>query len=162
MDFNGRTAIEYAMTAGRLDVVELLLSLTPRLDPASGAARELLTAAITSGDMRIFQSVLEKLPPTLEWTASTRRALEIALSSNQKDQVRLLLSKHIAPPTRDGGTVPLIAWAIITEDTALFQTLVACGADPNTVIPRTAEKEFLALLKSKYLRLYIQEETGVN
>src|SRR4051794_697359 len=162
MDFNGRTAIEYAMTAGRLDVVELLLSLTPRLDPASGAVRELLTAAMTSGDMRIFQTVLEKLPATLEWTPSTRRALEMALSSNHKDQVRLLLSKHIAPPTHDGGTVPLIAWAILTEDTPLFQTLVACGADPNTVIPRTAEKEFLALLKSKYLRLYIQEETGVN
>ena len=40
--------------------------------------------------------------------------------------------------------------------------LLACGSDPNTVIPKTAEKAFLSLLKSKYLRLYIQEETGIN
>ncbi len=30
------------------------------------------------------------------------------------------------------------------------------------MIPKAAEKEFIALIKSKYLRLYIQEETGVN
>src|SRR5947209_7989458 len=162
MDFNGRTAIQYAMTAGRQEVVDLLLTLTPRLDPASAAASELLTAAVTSGDMRVFQSVLEKLPSTLEWTSTTRRALETALTAGHKDQVRLLLSKHPAPPTHDGGTVPLVAWAIVNEDTPLFQTLMACGADPNTTIPRTAEKEFLAQLKSKYLRIYIQEETGVN
>jgi hypothetical protein len=79
-----------------------------------------------------------------------------------KEQVRLLLSKHPAPPTREGGTVPLIAYAIASDDAPLFQTLLACGADPNIVIPKAAEKEFIALIKSKYLRLYIQEETGVN
>ncbi|MFL6589457.1 MAG: ankyrin repeat domain-containing protein [Chthoniobacterales bacterium] len=162
MDFDGRTAIHYAMTAGKLEVVDLLLSLTARLDPASAAARELLSAAMSSGDMRIFQSVLERLPATLEWTSNTRRALETALGAGNRDQVRLLLTKHPAPPTRDGGTVPLIAWAIVNEDTPLFQMLMSCGTDPNTTIPRTAEKEFLAQLKSKYLRLYVQEETGVN
>ena len=78
------------------------------------------------------------------------------------EQVRLLLSKHPAPPTREGGVVPLIAYAIATDDTPLFHTLLACGSDPNLAIPKAAEKEFMALIKSKYLRLYIQEETGVN
>ncbi|HKP92427.1 MAG TPA: ankyrin repeat domain-containing protein, partial [Chthoniobacterales bacterium] len=162
MDFDGRTAIHHAMAAGRREAVDVLLSLTPQLDPASAAARDLLAAAQASGDMRIFLAIFERFPPTLEWTANTRRALEIALKSGLTEQVRLLLSKHPAPPTRDGGSVPLLAWAVATEDTPLFQTLLACGSDPNTTIPRTAEKEFLDLLKSKYLRLYIQEETGVN
>ncbi|HVF72248.1 MAG TPA: ankyrin repeat domain-containing protein [Chthoniobacterales bacterium] len=162
MDFDGRTAIHYAMSAGRNEVVDLLLSLTPRLDPASAAARDLLAAAMASGDMRIFNAILERFPPTLEWTPNTRRALETALVKGLKDQVRLLLSKHPAPPTYEGGTAPLIAWAIANEDTPLFETLLACGADPNTVIPPTAEKDFMALLKSKYLRLYVQGETGVN
>ena len=162
MDFEGRTAIHYAMTAGKRDAVELLLSLAPTFNPSSAAARDLLTAALASGDMAIFQTILERFPPTLEWTANTRRALDAALSHDMKEQVRLLLSKHPAAPTRDGGTVPLIAYAIATDDSVLFRTLLACGSDPNLVIPKAAEKEFMGLIKSKYLRLYIQEETGVN
>lgn len=162
MDFEGRTAIHYAMAAGRRESVEFLLSLAPNFDPASSAARDLLTSALASGDMAIFQLILERFPPTLEWTANTRRAFDVALSRGLKEQVRLLLSKHPAPPTRDGGVVPLIAYAIANEDTPMFQTLLACGSDPNLVIPKAAEKEFMSLIKSKYLRLYIQEETGVN
>jgi hypothetical protein len=78
-----------------------------------------------------------------------------------KEQVRLLLSKHPAPPTREGGTVPLIAYAIASDDAPMFKTLLACGSDPNLAIPKIAEKEFTALIKSKYLRNYIQED-GVN
>jgi ankyrin repeat protein len=142
--------------------VELLLSVAPNFDPASAGARNLLTAALASGDMTIFQTILERFPPTLEWTANTHRALQAALSHGLREQVRLLLSKHPAPPTREGGVVPLIAYAIATDDAPLFQTLLACGSDPNLAIPKAAEKEFMALIKSKYLRLYIQEETGVN
>ena len=162
MDFEGRTAIHYAMTAGKRDAVEVLLSLSPTFDAGSAAARDLLTSALASGDMTIFQAILQRFPPTLDWTANTRQALEAAIKAGMKEQVRLLLSKHPAPPTRESGTVPLIAYAIASDDTQLFQTLLACGSDPNLVIPKTAEKEFIALIKSKYLRLYIQEETGVN
>ncbi|HSP44810.1 MAG TPA: ankyrin repeat domain-containing protein [Chthoniobacterales bacterium] len=162
MDFEGRTSIHYAMSAGKREAVELLLSVAPTFDPASGAARNLLTAALASGDMAIFQTLLERFPPTLEWTADAQHALEAALRHDMKEQVRLLLSKHPAPPTRPGGVVPLIAYAIATDDAALFQTLLSCGSDPNLAIPKAAEKEFMGLIKSKYLRLYIQEETGVN
>lgn len=162
MDFEERTAIYFAMSAGKREAVDFLLSLTPSFDATSPAARNLLSAALASGDMTIFQTILERFPPTLEWTASTHRALETALRQDLKEQVRLLLSKHPAPPTRDGGVVPLIAYAIATDDAPLFKTLLACGSDPNQVIPKAAEKEFMALIKSKYLRLYIQEETGVN
>ncbi|MDP9099448.1 MAG: ankyrin repeat domain-containing protein [Verrucomicrobiota bacterium] len=161
MDFEGRTAIHYAMAAGKREAVDLLVLYAPSFDGASPAARELLTAALASGDMAIFQTILERFPPTLEWTADTRRALEAALSYGMKEQVRLLLSKHPAPPTREGGTVPLIAYAIASDDARMFKTLLACGSDPNLAIPKTAEKEFTALIKSKYLRNYVQED-GVN
>jgi ankyrin repeat protein len=161
MDFEGRTAIHYAMAAGKREALELLLLYSPSFDPGSAAARDLLTAALASGDMAIFQTILERFPPTLEWTANTRSALEAALSHGMKEQVRLLLSKHPAPPTREGGTVPLIAYAIASDDAPLFKTLLACGSDPNLTIPKTAEKEFTALIKSKYLRAYVQED-GVN
>jgi ankyrin repeat protein len=162
MDFEGRTALHYAMAAGKRDAFEVLLSLSPNFDPNSASAHDLLTTALSSGDMTIFQAVLERFPPTLEWSSDTRRALELAVSHGMREQVRLLLSKHPAPPTRDGGVVPLIAYAIVSDDMPLFQTLLACGSDPNLTIPKAAEKDFMALVKSKYLRLYIQEETGVN
>ncbi|HZE13616.1 MAG TPA: L,D-transpeptidase family protein, partial [Chthoniobacterales bacterium] len=99
---------------------------------------------------------------TLAWTAETRQALDRAVKAGLTDQVRVLLSKHPAPPTRDGGVVPLLAYAIATDDTALFQMLLAGGSDPNTVIPKTAEKEFMELIKSKYLRAYVEADGGVN
>jgi ankyrin repeat protein len=161
-DFEGRTALHYAMAAGKRDAFEVLLSLAPRFDPSSAAARDLLTTALASGDMAIFQSVLQRFPPTLEWTPDTRRALEFAVSHGQKEQVRLLLSKHPAPPTREGGVVPLIAYAIVSDDAQLFQALLAGGSNPNTVVPKGAEKEFMDLIKSKYLRMYIEADGGVN
>jgi ankyrin repeat protein len=162
MDLTGRCALHYAVTAGKLEAVQLLLPLIPNLEAASTAGNDLLTMALETGDMKIFQAVLERFPATLQWTANTRNALGIALRGDMKEQVRLLLSKHPAPPTRDGGTAPLIAYAIASDDAALFHTLLACGSDPNVVIPKVCEKEFMALLKNKHLRLYIENETGVN
>jgi len=124
--------------------------------------RDLLGSALASGDMTVLQRILERLPSTTEWTPETRQALEVAISRGLKEQVHLLLTKHSSPPTRAGGVVPLIAYAIATDDTPLFETLLAGGTDPNIAIPKAAEKEFMALIKSRYLRLYIQEETGVN
>lgn len=162
MDFEGHTALYYALAAAKFDAIELLLPLSANLAAACAADRDLLTTALESDDPRIFHAVLERLPNTLAWTSSTRRALETALSADMKDQVRLLLSKHSAPPTRDGGTVPLIAYAIAKDDPAMFHTLLACGSDPNIVIPKLCEKDFMSLIKSKYLRMYIEGETGIN
>ena len=161
-DLAGRSALWYAIRAGKLTVVQSLLPLVSDLGTAAFEGHDLLTMAVETGEMDIFQAVLERLPATLQWTAGTRGALQAALRTDMKDQVRLLLSKHPAPPTCEGGTVPLIAYAIASNDATLFHTLLACGSDPNTVIPKTAEKAFLSLLKSKYLRLYIQEGTGIN
>lgn len=162
MDFEGHTALYYALAAAKLEAVQLLLPLSLNLAAASGADRDLLTTALETGDMRIFQAVLERLPAALEWSSSTRRALDAALKADLKEQVRLLLSKHLTPPTREGGTVPLIAYAIAKDDPAMFHTLLACGSDPNIVIPKLCEKDFMALIKSKYLRMYIEGETGIN
>lgn len=162
MDFEGRTALHYAIAAGKHEALELLLSNMPNFQPWSAAGRDLFTTALQSGDMKIFQAILARFPATLEWTSDTLRALELALKGDMREQVRVLLSKHPAPPTRQGGIVPLIAYAIANDEAPLFHALLACGSDPNLTIPKAAEKEFMSLLKNKYLRLYIENETGVN
>lgn len=161
-DFAGDSAVHHALRAGKLEALQELLPVVSHLETVSAAGHDLLTMAIETGDMHIFQSVLERFPANLQWTANTLRALEVALRTDLKEQVRLLLSKHPTPPTRNGGTAPLIAYAIADDDAALFHTLLACGSDPNIVIPKVCEKDFMALLKNKHLRLYIQNETGVN
>jgi ankyrin repeat protein len=161
-DLAGLSALHHAVAAGKLEAIQLLLPLVSRIETSPAAGQDLLTLALRSGDMKIFQGILERFPATLQWTANTRNALEAALRADMKEQVRLLLSKHPSPPTREGGTVPLIAYAIASDDAALFRTLLTCGSDPNLTIPKAAEREFMSLLKSKYLRLYIQEETGIN
>ena len=161
-DLGGRSALTYAIQRGKLEAVQALLPLVSDLATASVEGHDLLTMALETGDLNIFRALLERVPAMLEWTASTRAALQESLRADRKEEVRLLLSKHRAPPTRENGTVPLIAYAIASDDATLFHTLLACGSDPNIVIPKTAEKDFMSLLKSKYLRLYVQEETGIN
>ncbi|PYJ09920.1 MAG: hypothetical protein DMF06_08235 [Verrucomicrobia bacterium] len=160
-DLAGLSPLHHAIAARKMDVVQLLLPLA-KFETTSAGGQDLLSLALESGDMKTCQTILERLPATLEWTANSRKALDTALRANLKEQVQLLLSKHPAPPTREGGTVPLIAYAIAGDDAPLFHTLLACGSDPNLTVPKSAEKEFMSLLKSKYLRLYIQEETGIN
>ena len=161
-DLSGRTALFYAVQSGKMESIQAVLPFASNMDVIAMQGTELLKAALETGNMNIFETILERLPPTLEWTTSTRAALQEALQADLKDQVRLLLSKHLAPPTPEGGKVPLIAYAIASDDAQLFHTLLACGSDPNIVVPQAAETEFMSLIKSRYLRLYIQEETGIN
>jgi hypothetical protein len=93
-----------------------------------------------------------------QWTTSTRRALNAALLVENKDQIRLLLGKHGAPPTAEGKSVPLLAYAVAKNDPALFRILLACGADPNTVLPSHCDKDFLALLQSKSVHSYVEDD----
>ena len=96
-----------------------------------------------------------------EWTTSTRRALSRALQAGKNDEIRLLLSKHSAPPTPEGKNVPFLAYAIASSNVSLFSTLLNCGADPNTVLPSRCDKDFLALLP-KGLRSYIEDDRSVT
>ncbi|PYJ51137.1 MAG: hypothetical protein DME87_04410 [Verrucomicrobia bacterium] len=124
--------------------------------------RDLLGMALDGGNPEIIRTVTERLPLMPQWRTSTRRALEAALLAGNKDQIRLLLGKHAAPPTPEGKRVPLVAYAIAKNDAPLFSTLMACGADPNTVLPTRCDKEFLALLPSKSLRSYIEEDRNLT
>src|SRR5438477_11669257 len=113
-------------------------------------------------DTEIINAVIERVPAATEWTSSTQRALNDALSGQNKNQVRLLLTKHKAPPTPEGKSVPLLAYAIAKSDSSLFTTLLACGADPNTILSSRADKEFLELLPVESVRSYVAEDKDVT
>ena len=57
--------------------------------------------------------------------------------------------------------MPYLAYAIASSNSALFATLLNCGADPNTVLPSRCDKDFLALLPAK-LRSYIEDDRNVT
>ena len=112
--------------------------------------------------MKIAERVLERIPPLQEWSSSALRILEKSITLGDRAQVRLLLQKHAVPPAPEGSNVSLLAYAIVEENESLFNMLLICGADPNTVLPEHCDKNFLSQLKSKYLRSFIEDDKEVT
>ena len=162
-DKNGFTPLMAAAMHGEPKMFALLLTRSTNLHPEIPCAdgQDLLGFALDGGNQEIIKTVLERLPPAQEWTAGTRRALSRALQAGKKDEIRVLLTKQAAPPTPEGKQVPYLAYAIASSNSALFATLLNCGADPNTVLPSRCDKDFLALLPAK-LRSYIEDDRNVT
>jgi ankyrin repeat protein len=162
-DQKGFTPIMAAAMHGDLEMFQLLLTRSTDLHPEKPCVdgQDLLAFALDGGNPEVIKTVLERLPQAQEWTASARRALARALQAGKKDEIRLLLSKHATPATPDGKHVPFLAYAIARSNASLFNTLLACGADPNTALPSRCDKDFLALLPNG-LRSYIEDDRNVT
>jgi ankyrin repeat protein len=158
-DRNGYAALHHAVAARQTKAIEFLLPFTPNLDSRGS---DLLALALTTGDLRIEESLLERMPLLDKWSPGTQRVLEQAIAAGDNTTVRLLLKKHITPPILENSNVPMLAYAIAKEDTGLFEALLSCGADPNTILPDQPDDNFLTQLKSKRLRYYIEGEKGVT
>ncbi len=163
-DKKGFTPLMAAALHGKLDMYRAILARLTKLQVEARCddGRDLLEMALDGGNREIVRNVEERLPVMPRWTSSTRRALGGALLAEDKDQVRLLLSKRTTPPTPEGKDVPLLAYAIGKNDAPLFSTLLTCGADPNTALPSRCDKDFLALLPSKSLRTYVEEDKNLT
>jgi ankyrin repeat protein len=163
-DASGFTPLMATAMHGNLEMFRLLLVRTANLhaEARTDDGRDLLGMALDGDNPEIVEIVLQRLPPMLQWTSSTHRALTAALQAGKKEQIRLLLGKHPAPPTPEGKKVPFLAYAIAGNNSSLFSTLLACGADPNTVLPSHCDNDFLALLSSKALRSYVEEDRNLT
>ncbi len=143
-DQNGFTPLMVAAMHGNLETFRLLLARSANLhvEAQTQDGRDLVGMALDGGNPEIVETVLERLPVMPQWRSSTRRALTAALQAGNKEQIRLLLGKHSEPPTPEGKNVPFLAYSIAGNNSALFSTLLACGADPNTVLPSHCDKDF--------------------
>ncbi len=162
-DKSGFTPAMAAAMRGNPEMFRSLLARSTNLHPEAPCAdgQDLLAFAIDGENPEIIKTVLQRLPMTSEWTSSTRRALSRAVQTGKKDEIRLLLTKHSVPPTPEGKQVPYLAYAIASSNSVLFNTLLDCGADPNTFVPSRCDKDFLALLP-KGLRSYIEDDRNVT
>jgi len=158
----GRAALHYAIAARQLAAVKLLLPLGPRLPAPCMDGKDALALAYETKDTKLITAVLDFAPGDLEWTAGSRQALNDALLASDRQRLRLLLSKHRDPPTPEGHTTPLLAYAIAMDQTPLLEILLACGDNPNALLPASREKAFLDVLSSRYLRDYVESDSGVT
>jgi ankyrin repeat protein len=158
----GRTALHYAIAARHLPAVELLLPLGPRLPAPCLDGKDALTLAYESKNPLMISTVLEAAPGGLEWTTGSRQALSDALLVPDRKLLRLLLSKHRDPPAPEGYTIPMLAYAIVMNQTRLFDILLDSGADPNMQLPASREKDFLNRLSSSFLREYAEFDSGIT
>jgi ankyrin repeat protein len=163
-DQNGFTALMAAAMHGNLEIFRELLGRSTKLHAEARCkdGTDLLGTALDGGNREIVRSVVERLPTMPQWRSSTQRALQAALMTGDKGEIQLLLNKISAPPTPEGKNVPLLAYAIAGNDSSLFGTLLTCGADPNTVLPASCDKDFLAMLPSKGFSSYIEGDRGVT
>ena len=162
IDRTGRSALHYAVAYGKDESVKLLLPLTPDVAKPCADGRDLLAMVLDAGDWKMIEAVLDRFPPREQWTSRACRALDAALREPNYDRARLLLKKHTTAPTPEGKNVPLLAYAIASNDAHLFTALLACGADPNTVLPAKCDSEFLALIPKNSLRGFIADDKGVT
>ena len=163
-DKRGFTPLMAAAMHSNLKMFRVLLAHSPnfRAEARCTDGRDLLGLALDGGNPEIIKTVTERLSPALHWTTSARRALNAALVMGNRNQIRLLIGKHSSPPTPEGKKVPLLAYAIAAGNAPLFSTLLACGADPNTVLPSRCDSDFLALLPSKSIRSYVEEDRSLT
>jgi len=163
-DKNGFTPVMAAAMHGNLEIFRELLarSTNPRVEARCKDGNDLLGMALDGGNPKVVESVLERWPTLPQWRTSTQRAFQAALMTGNKGEIQLLLSRHSAPPTPEGKNVPLLAYAVAGNDSSLFGTLLACGADPNTVLPSRCDKDFLALFPSKSFSSYVEGDKGLT
>ena len=163
-DANGFTPLMAAAQQGNFEMFRALLQRAEKLDLAARCrdGRDLLWAALDGRNARIVEAILQGLPLMEQWTPGTQRAFHEALRTGNNERMRMLIHKHVTPPTPEGKNVPLLAYAIARNEPALFNTLLACGADPNTAISGKYDKEFLELLPSKTFRNYIEDDKNVS
>lgn len=162
VDRDGRTALHHALVSRQAEAAKLLLPAMTRFDFPAGQGRDLLDLALGSGDTAVANALLERMPPVPEWTVQSRRALDFALKRENKDQVRMLLAKHRAPPLASSDNIPLLAQAIADNDIQLVRLLLECGADPNTLLPKPCSNKFVSSLPSKLMRNYLEEDSGIT
>jgi ankyrin repeat protein len=163
-DKNGFTPLMAGAVHGNLEIFRELLGRSTNLHVEARCkdGSDLLGMALDGGNREITKTIVDRWPLMKQWRSSSRRALQAALMGGDKEEIQLLLSKHSAPPTPEGKNVPLLAYAVAGNDSALFSTLLTCGADPNTVLPLRCDKDFLAMLPSKGFSTYVEGDKGLT
>ena len=162
VDAQGLSAAHHALAAGQRAALDLLLPSMPDLQLPAADGRDLLAMACDSGDLQMVAAVLTRANSNLPWTTGTQRALRAALTSGNPELTRLLLTKHAGAPMAEGSNVPLLAQAVVTEDSETVKALLAAGADPNIILPTPVPKEFVQAVTSSYLRSYVGGDQGIT
>ena len=157
-DFDGRSAAHYAIATRQQQTLELLLPAISQPD----LFEELLALTCEAGDLNMSEAILNAMPVIDDPAPQIRRALMAAISSQNADLTRRLLSKHPVPLNVEGSSIPLLAQAIVDEDTETFHTLLHAGVDPNTTLPFPSEKQFTAKLPGNFVRSYVAGDQGVT
>ncbi len=162
VDKRGHRAVHYAVAGKALGSLGTLLEGGASCAGECCPGHDLLAHAFEAGDGRLVEPVLTRLPASLEWNTLSRAALVSAIESRQKEQVRLLLSKHPAAPTPEGRAQPMLAYALLSNNLEYFRFLLECGADPNTPLNSPVEKDFSENMPRTFLRHYLEEEPGMT
>ncbi|MCE9610876.1 MAG: ankyrin repeat domain-containing protein [Chthoniobacter sp.] len=161
-DNEGRTALHYAIAARQLAVIEEFFKKPAELAAVLRDCSGLAGLAGGTGDRKIIEYVFNRLPDKSEWSARAYAWCNQALENRDADLLRLLLSKHAGPPAPDVGLQPWTAYAVATNDLALLEFLLTCGADPDTALDAPGDAQLLGKISANFMRSYVASEPGMT
>jgi ankyrin repeat protein len=162
MDRWAHTALYYAIRAKSGPAVNWLIAhgVEPDGICCDGAHSPFLHA-LDTGDFAVIEPLLrsDRRP---QWCAPARETLFRALRMGDKRFVRALLAGHCAPPTLEDSRQPLLGYAIVWGDEELLETLLECGADPNSGLMSPVDRRFSRYIDDRSLREYLETEPGMT
>jgi len=161
IDRSGRSAVLHAVAAKEFAAVQRLFAEEPAMDARDCNGRDALGLAVEARDEKLVQAILDRSMQR-EWDFGGRSLLQQAVDAGDVGRIRMVLSKHIGPPTPEGCREPLLAYAVAANDIKLAALLLEAGADPNTALDAPAEPRFLEYAKPKFLQHYLAEEQGMT
>jgi ankyrin repeat protein len=162
-DAQGRTPLLIATSQQDWKTARRLVDAGASVDLADTNGFTPLMAAAMHGNLEMFRLLLVRTADLhAEAQANDGRdLLGFALDGANLEIIETVVER-LPPPTPEGKKVPFLAYAIAGNNSSLFSTLLTCGADPNTVLPIYCDKDFLALLSSKGLRSYVEEDRDLT
>ena len=90
--------------------------ISPRCPRPPQGGDDLAAAALDTGDPKLLDTILRRLPGGLTWTPAARIAFAKALAARDTLLGPLFLAKYAGPPAPDDQSQPLLAYAVARGD----------------------------------------------
>ncbi len=161
-DREGKTAMQYAVETGNLEIIRILLDTSTWISLSKDAATTLLSPAIDAMDLPFIQQLLEKGASIL--TEDAERVLQSAVTAQDLALIRMLLEKETALSEED--TERMMQYTVETlhrdelefwRNLEIISILIKRGAplseeNAQTVLAYAIERQDLEVINNLLMR----------
>ena len=161
-DAAGRSALHYAIAARHAAVLAHFFQTPADLAGPLHDGPGLADLACATGDRRIIELVLSRLPEKVAWPPAARVLANQAIQAGDTAFLRLLLASFSGPAAPAASAQPWLAYAVAGRDLAQLEMLLACGADPNALLDQPDDPALRERIPANFMRDHVATESGMT